>query len=280
MGTTFHITNFKNRTINAITGASTLPTAIGWMNVNNGVQPYDPSVAVPGSSVYSSVTAGIPLTLGLSGSANGIASLNGTKSANASATVNSLTWARIFDTSQLPIIDCTVGISSAGAIISSVNSLIGNALTLLNFSLKLPNNNGGTLFLSQTVMDRLVDLWTGVSSTGMSLGTSAQIDLYTGAAPATADVAPTGTLVASFFGSATNWFNVGSSGSSVIITNPTVIANGTGTASYFRLYKTVGGIMFTIQGSVGTTGTDMVVNTTAITSGVTVVSINEFTLAI
>lgn len=280
MGTTFHIANFKNKTINAITGASTIPSAIGWMNVNNGVQPFDPSVAVPGSSVYSATTSAIPMTASMVASAGGTSSLNGAKSANASSTVSSLTWARIFDISQLPIIDCTVGTAVGGAIISSLSALIGSALTLNQFSLKLPTNNGGTLLLGQALNDRLVDLWTGNSTTGAAMGANGQIDLYTGSAPATADLPPTGTLVASFIGTATNWFNVAANGSGTLISNPAIIANGTGTATYFRWYKTVAGILFTIQGSVGTTATDMVVNTTALVSGVTIVTINELTLSI
>lgn len=281
MATTFHVTNFKNKTLNMLSGVNTpAPASIAWINVNNGVQPTDPSIAPAGSSVFSATGSSIPLTNGMTASASGVSSLNGVKSANASSTVASLTWARIFDTGQNAIIDCTVGTGAGGAIVSALSSSVGSPFNLNQFSLKLPTSNGATFLLSQALNDRMNDVWTGNSTTIPSLGTNAQIDLYTGAAPATADALATGTLVASFIGNATNWFNAAGNGSATLISNPTAVANGTGTAAYFRWYKTVGNILFTIQGSVAVTGADLLVNTVALTSGVTSCSITELTLSI
>ena len=112
MATTFSVTGFKNPTLNAITGASTLPVPIGWMNLHNGTQPVDPSTAVPGTQVFTTNTASLPLTLGLTAAAGGVASLNAVKSRAADATVSPLTFARVFNTSGTALIDCTVGTGS------------------------------------------------------------------------------------------------------------------------------------------------------------------------
>lgn len=280
MPTTFHITNFKNKTVNILTGVGVpTPISVGWMNVYNGAQPADPSVSPAGSAVYSAVTSAIPLTSGMTAAGSGISSLNGTKAASASSTVTSLTFARIFDTSSQPLIDCSVGTGSGSAIISSLSASVGNSLSLSQFSLKLPGSNG-TLLLGQALNDRLVDVWTGNSSTRPDLGINATIDLYTGSAPATADATATGTLVATFSGNAVNWFNAAAGGSASLASNPVVTASGTGTATYFRWYKTVSNITFTIQGSVGTSGADMIVSNVALTSGVTACSITELTISI
>ena len=280
MATTFHTVNFRNKTLNMLTGVNIpTPAALAFININNGTQPADPSVAVPGSSVYSSTGVAIPISGFMTASGGGISQINGNRSANASSTIGSLTWARIFDTSQVACIDATVGLASGGVIIDSLTSSVGSPLTVTQFSIKLPISFG-TFVFSQSLVDRLVDMWTGNSATRPDLGTNAIIDLYTGSAPVTADLLATGTKVATFNGNATNWFNAAANGSITLASNPSALANGTGTAGYFRWYKTVGNILFTIQGSVGTTGTDLIFNTVALTSGVTLCTLVEATISL
>jgi hypothetical protein len=99
--------------------------------------------------------------------------------------------------------------------------------------------------------------------------TFGQARLYTGTQPASADTAPSGTLLASFvledpaFASAT-------AGSIVLDADPDINATAvaSGTAGYLRFVDSTGVAVF--DGSVGTSGTDFIVNTTSIVSGQTV----------
>lgn len=280
MPTTFHVTNYKNKTLNMLTGVGT-PSAgtLAWVQLYNGTQPANPADTPSGSAVYSSTSVSIPISGFLTAAGGGVSSLSAVRFANASSTVSSITFARIYDASQVVMIDCVAHTSVGGAIISSLNSTVGNPINLSQFSLKLPSSNG-TLTLGQTLNDRLVDLWTGNSSTRPDLGINSQIDIYTGSVPASADLPATGTLVASFIGNAVNWFNTAANGSANLASNPSTTANGTGTATYFRWYKTVSSLLMVIQGTVGTSGADLLLNTTSLTSGVTPVSIVEATLSL
>jgi hypothetical protein len=102
------------------------------------------------------------------------------------------------------------------------------------------------------------------------------IDIYAGTPPASPDAATTGTtLLAELtcssvaFGAATN----GSPGAVITANSITSTTNAaaTGTAAFFRLSGYVtSSYQPMLQGSVGTSGCDMNLNTTAITSGSTV----------
>jgi hypothetical protein len=101
------------------------------------------------------------------------------------------------------------------------------------------------------------------------LGASGTIKIYTGTQPATADSTATGTLLATFtlgspgFGSAVNGV-ITLSGTPL-----TVAASNTGTAGWFRMWK-ADGTTAVLDGSVGTSGAQINLNTTSITSGVNV----------
>lgn len=97
-----------------------------------------------------------------------------------------------------------------------------------------------------------------------TIGANAQIIIYSGTAPANVATAPTGTLLVQFAGNATAF---GSASNGVLTANAVVAATAaaTGTAGYFRI-NTSGGTAV-MQGTVGTTGTDMIVTNTSIASG-------------
>lgn len=101
-----------------------------------------------------------------------------------------------------------------------------------------------------------------------TLGNAGTIKIYTGSQPATADTAVSGTLLATFtLGSP--GFGAASSGTITLSGTPlTVAAAATGTAGYFRM-ATSGGASV-MDGSVGTSGAQINLNTTSITSGVNV----------
>ena len=101
-----------------------------------------------------------------------------------------------------------------------------------------------------------------------ALGNAGTIKIYTGTQPATADTAASGTLLATFtLGSP--GFGVASGGTITLNGTPlTVAAAATGTAGWFRMATS--GSTTILDGSVGTSGNQINLNTTSITSGVNV----------
>lgn len=101
-----------------------------------------------------------------------------------------------------------------------------------------------------------------------ALGNAGTIKIYTGTQPATADTAASGTLLATFtLGSP--GFGAASSGTITLAGVPlTVAASNTGTAGWFRIATS--GASTILDGSVGTSGNQINLNTTSITSGVNV----------
>jgi hypothetical protein len=108
--------------------------------------------------------------------------------------------------------------------------------------------------------------------TAMDAGTAAVVEIYSGTAPADADASITGTLLASLTCSATSG-TVAASGNFGRITlaaiTPDSSADNTGTATHFRIKTQTGGTVV-LQGAVGTSAADMILNTVAITAGSTV----------
>lgn len=98
------------------------------------------------------------------------------------------------------------------------------------------------------------------------IGANAQIIIYTGTAPANVATAPTGTLLVQFAGNA-GGFGTASSGVLTASAVANVTAAATGTAGYFRI-NTSGGTAV-LQGTCGTSGTDMILTNTSINSGQT-----------
>lgn len=111
--------------------------------------------------------------------------------------------------------------------------------------------------------------------------TAAVIDIRTGTQPADPDTAATGTLLATLtfsdpaFGAAADANPGGRLTASAITSDSS--ADATGTAGYFRIRATGTGADDVADGEVGTSGSDLNMNTTAITSGSTV-SISSFTV--
>lgn len=105
-------------------------------------------------------------------------------------------------------------------------------------------------------------------------GGAGKIIIYTGTPPASADASATGTVLVTF--DATHGVTqnpmFGSASSGVISLQGTPLttpATATGTAGYFRIYQN-DGTTCVLQGSVSTTGAELNLNTTSITSAVNV----------
>lgn len=107
-------------------------------------------------------------------------------------------------------------------------------------------------------------------------GSAGTIKIYTGSRPASPDDAATGTLLATFTLS-NPAFGAASSKSAALNTVASVTAAATGTAGYFRAATSAGVAKF--DGTVGTSGAELNLNTVSITSGGTV-SITSGTVSI
>lgn len=99
------------------------------------------------------------------------------------------------------------------------------------------------------------------------IGNAALIRIYDGAVPANVAAGIGGSQVLAELDCATPFAPAASGGAITAgtITND-ASANNTGTATYFRIFKN-GGVTAVVQGTAGTVGTDMILNTASITSG-------------
>jgi hypothetical protein len=107
-------------------------------------------------------------------------------------------------------------------------------------------------------------------------GTSAILKIRTGSQPASCAAADSGTVLATI-NLAADWAAAASGGTKSWSGLPVsdISADNTGTAGHFRLYASDGTTCH-MQGSVGTSGTDMIVTSVNFTAGQTF-NINSFT---
>lgn len=106
-------------------------------------------------------------------------------------------------------------------------------------------------------------------------GNAGKLRIYTGSAPADCATAASGTLLSEH--TLGTPFAPGASGGVLSPTLPAnVNAGNTGTAGYWRVYKS-DGTTCVAQGTAGTSGTDMILNTTSIVSGGPV-QVNSWTI--
>jgi hypothetical protein len=95
------------------------------------------------------------------------------------------------------------------------------------------------------------------------IGTSALIKIYTGSPPSNVATAFTGTLLVTLTGNAAG-FGSASAGALTASAITSGTAGAAGTAGYFRI-ATSGGTDV-VQGTIGTSGTDLTINNTSIAS--------------
>lgn len=101
-----------------------------------------------------------------------------------------------------------------------------------------------------------------------AIGTSCQILLYTGSAPANADTVASGTLLVTLTGNASQ-FGTASAGVITLSAVTSGVAGNTGTCGYARILTSGSTKMLDLT-SVGTSGSDLNLNSTSITSGASV----------
>jgi len=127
-----------------------------------------------------------------------------------------------------------------------------------------------TIQLSTAVRNARLDV---IEST---VGTAAVMRILTGAIPANCAAAETGTILAQLT-LPSDWMDAAASGAKAKAGTWTdASADNTGTATYFRVYDS-GITACAIQGSVGTTATDMIVDSVSFTAG-QAFTITAFTL--
>lgn len=99
-----------------------------------------------------------------------------------------------------------------------------------------------------------------------TIGTSAVLKIRTGAPPADAATADSGTVLATL-SLPSDWMAAASAGAKAKAgTWSDASADATGTAAHFRIYASDGTTCH-MQGTVGTSGTDMVVDSASFTAG-------------
>jgi hypothetical protein len=107
-------------------------------------------------------------------------------------------------------------------------------------------------------------------------GTSAILTIRTGAAPANCGTANSGTVLATVT-LPSDWMNAASGGTKTLLgTWADTSADATGTAAHFRIHNSAGTVCH-IQGTVGTSGADMIVDNTSFTATQSF-SVTSFTL--
>jgi len=107
-------------------------------------------------------------------------------------------------------------------------------------------------------------------------GASAVMKIFSGSAPANCAAADSGTVLATI-NLPSDWMAAATGGSKAKSgTWQDLSADNTGTAGHFRVYDS-GVTTCHIQGTVGTSGTDMTVNSTSFTAGQSF-TVNSFTL--
>ncbi len=109
-----------------------------------------------------------------------------------------------------------------------------------------------------------------------TISTAPLLKIRTGAAPANCAAVDSGTVVASLT-LPSDWMAAASAGAKALSgTWQDTSADATGTAAHFRVYDSAGTTCH-IQGTVGTSGTDMIVDSTSFTAGQSF-TITTFTL--
>ncbi|MBT9176367.1 MAG: hypothetical protein DDT20_00680 [Firmicutes bacterium] len=271
---TWHTANFRNIVINTLrAGGTTAPfygtaTEIAFYS---GAPPVAPENAVTGTLLV----VATPASNWWSAPSGGIAPFPSGRSTSATGTTGTIGYARLTGSSVI-VGDFTAGIVGSGAdiILDSLSFSNGVARTITNFAFRLPLA-AGTIRLSSALANALVANWvTGTFTNIIFADAAASLSIFSGSAPATADDAPTGTLLWTTALSATTWAAV-SGGACVLTANLTANAVATGTAGYARIIRG----SHVIQGSVGTSAANFILSTLSLVSA-TSASVTEATLAL
>lgn len=275
MATTFTVA-YKNKILNTLSGRASSAAILRYIRPCDGTQPADPDTTPVGTYAFSSVTSSIDVNGVMSNPGLGVTQMSAPRTAAAANTTGTLTFARIYDSSQVAMIDCTVGTSGTpGVILDSATASSGTSLGATGFTYKMPQTLS-TVHLNADLVNALVQaLWVTAGTVG--IGINAALNIYSGTAPTNADTPLSGnTLLASIPIGSTSLWQSPSAGSALLTSNLSATALATGTATFARIVK---GAMV-LQGSVGTSSADFILDTVSLTSGSTLVTLTEATIAV
>ena len=109
-----------------------------------------------------------------------------------------------------------------------------------------------------------------------TVGTAPLLRIYSGSVPANCAASETGTVLAEI-ALPSDWMSAASAGSKAKLGTWTdASADNTGTATHFRVYDSAGTTCH-VQGTAGTSGTDMILDSTSFTAGQSF-TVSSFTL--
>lgn len=247
--------------------------AVAW----SGARPSDPGDAPVGTQLTSSY--GLTLTTLFSAPVAGVSQLTASKQSDNAVAASTIGFMRLKNLGELGTSDVSVGLagSGAGCILDTLSTTVGVPITITNLNVKMPYGVGGTLKLNTAVVNQLVKMMTAdAAGTALQMGVNGSILVYSGAAPADADTAATGTLLATIpTGAATPWNTTATAGACNLVSSISALASATGTPGYVRWTKD----LYTIQGSVGLSAADFILDSMSLVGGVSV-ALTEATITL
>lgn len=277
MPTTFHTTYLLDAVVNALHHTTAISGQLTYYaELWSGAQPSDPGATPAGVLLHTANT--FLLNAKFSAASAGVAQLASPVSINATST-ETVGFLRLKSSSSAyPTIDTTVGLagSGAGCILSSLSASSGSPLTITNLDIRMPYDAGGTLKLNSDLVNKLVSMLINSGEAAAQMGVNGSILVYSGAAPANADAIASGTLLATIpTGAATPWNTAAVGGAASLVSNISAAASATGTAGYVRWVKGA----YVVQGSVGISGADFILDSVDLVSGV-LATLTEATISL
>jgi len=256
---------FKNRILNEITGFAQTSQ---WLasSTNSNIKFYTGSAPGIANTATGTLLATIPLFASslslMAGSNMGVAPLVQPIDFSPSAS-GAIGYARWFDSSNVAVIEGTVGLSGSGAdfIVSATTLTSGVPKTLEACSVKWPETLD-TVSMNTAFRDAVLDRIVRNIGTMPGMGASGAIFIYTGSAPASVESPASGTLLG-VISTGTQAFATSSGGVSNLVAPLSVNALADGVPGYARWVKD----NYVLQLSVGDTDEDVILSSMSLTTG-------------
>lgn len=253
----------------------------GQLVLKDGAVPVSAEAATANSGICS--VAAMPSNY-WSAAAGGIAEWNTPRNTSNAGSNTTITHAVLTTGSITPT--ClglfTVGVagSGAGVILNSLTAVSGNPLTVEDFGLKIPLALG-TMKINTALANRILDGIIGNGGVTTPTLASKACRVYAGAAPATADDAVTGSLLAEYTVSNATWAAGAGGAASLPTPLSDASANNSGTGGYARMvFGTADELAAQMSIGLSGSGAAMILDSLSFTSGVAAPNINAATFSI
>ena len=264
----------KNKLIDDLTSRTTAtaspvlssyPTYGGYMKLHGyGPAQIALTTTVTAMGTYSFVNAAY---WNWAAAANGICALTAPYVLTKTASPGTIAFLRVQDDNlSTGVLDLTCSLAGGGGevILSSLNASNNPRIDAMSF--KLPLTDNANIWFSDSVVNGILDKFLGTGTT-LDMGNAGIIEAYTGLPPANCGIPATGTKLCQWNlpASTTNW-NAASAGSATLSASLTsAAALASGTFGYARWSKS-GKV---IQGTIGTTGTAFLTDSSVTVQGAT-----------